>query len=84
VNRQEAIEDLLRFSTDIRRNTIRRILLRSRYKKNLQLFTTEHLLERAKRDFNEEIRHMKRFKDGLERQVGEPIGPLEDQDGRQI
>jgi hypothetical protein len=84
VNRQVAIEDLLKFSTDIRRNTIRKILLRSRYKKNLQLSTAEHLLERAKRDFIEEIRHLRRFKERLERQVGEPIGPIEDQDGRQI
>ena len=84
VNREEAIAILLRDVNDIRRYTIYKIKVRRRFLENHNNVSTDMLLLRAKRDFITERKFMRLVKSRIEKDLGEELGPVEDQDGRQI
>ncbi len=84
MNREEAIAILLRDVNDIRRYTIYKIKVRRRFLENHNNVSTDMLLLRAKRDFITERKFMRLVKSRIEKDLGEELGPVEDQDGRQI
>ena len=86
LKREEAIERLLYFVRNIRHHTIMRIKIRRKYVDLRQTsnLETDQLLEQAMSDFNDEIEFIRKYKERLEENLGQLIGPVEDYDGRRI
>jgi hypothetical protein len=84
MNKDEAIAELLGKADALRRHTITKIRVRRRYRERHKDFSIDLLLASAKRDFVAERYMVDLIKKKIERRIGEPIGPIEDQDGRFI
>jgi hypothetical protein len=63
---------------------MRRIIIRREYSERNESVTTLSLLEGAKKEFDEEMRLMRLFKQKVESEIGQPLGTAIDADGRQI
>ena len=84
MNKEEAIAELLGKVDALRRHTITKIRVRRRYRERHKDFSIDLLLASAKRDFVAERHIVNIIKRKIESRFGEPIGPVEDQDGRLI
>jgi hypothetical protein len=84
MDRPEPKERIIRFGYGIRRNSMRRIIIRREYKEKYAPVSTLSLLEGAKREFDEEMRLLRLFKEKVEVESGQSLGTVIDADGRQI
>lgn len=84
MNRDEAREHVIKFIYSVRRNSLRRIKMRRKFEERHGSIHVALLLESTKKEFDDEVRLIKSFKQKLEDQIDESIGPIEDPDGREI
>ena len=84
MNKEEAIAELLGQAEAVRHHTITKIRVRRRYRERHKDFSIDLLLAGAKRDFMDEKHMIDVIKKNIESTFGEPIGPVEDLDGRFI
>jgi hypothetical protein len=84
VTRDEARERLMMFCYGIRRRSMKKVRAMAEYN---GVFTSNPIsfqFEVTKREFDNEMIRIRRFKEKLELEVGESIGELLDPDGREI
>ena len=84
MTREEARERLIKFCYGVRRNSMRRITVRRQYNAVYKNVPLNSLLEASRIEFIDELELIRRYKEKLEIEIGEPIGKIVDPDGRQI